>query len=40
MQATANVFAASTVRKERILLILRSWKYKTLLTQLIHLHFH
>ena len=30
MKATAIVFAASTVRKERILLILRSWKYKTL----------
>ena len=28
MKATANVFSASTVRKERILLILRSWKYK------------
>ena len=30
MKATANVFVALTVRKERILLILWSWKYKTL----------
>ena len=30
MKSTANVFVASTVRKERILLILWSWKHKTL----------
>ena len=30
MKATANVLAASSVRKERNLLILRSWKYKAL----------
>ena len=30
MKATASVFAVSTVKKERILLILWRWKYKTL----------
>ena len=29
MKLESSVFAASAVRKERILLILRSWKYKT-----------